>query len=176
MKNIAIRDAREEDYPFVVKLNDTSEEYTSPMDLDRLRFLASLATYFRVAVSDGRVIAFLLAMKVGVPYQNDNYAWFAARYDSFLYIDRIVVAEEFQGCGIGTKLYEDIIAYARQEPFPYITCEINMIPPNEKSAAFHSRLGFNEVGSQWIGEGQKKVSMKALYISHLVWPKHNHLQ
>lgn len=162
MKEIAIRDANEEDYQSIVKLNDIAVEFTSPMDLERLSLLASMAAYFRVAVSDGQVVGFLLAMKNGVPYHNDNYGWFASRYESFLYIDRVVVAGEFQGCGIGTKLYRDLFLYAEQEEIPCITCEINAVPPNEISAAFHARLGFSEVGSQWICKGQKKVSMQAL--------------
>jgi uncharacterized protein len=163
-KKVSICDAPEKDYPAIVKLNDVAVEFTSPMDLKRLSFLASLTAYFRIAVSDDQVVAFLLAMKDGVPYQNDNYEWFRSRYNRFLYIDRVVVAGEFQGSGIGTQLYQDIFSYARQEEIPIITCEINAVPPNEVSAAFHARLGFSEVGSQWICDGQKKVSMQALFI------------
>jgi uncharacterized protein len=163
-KKVSICDAPEKDYPAIVKLNDVAVEFTSPMDLKRLSFLASLTAYFRIAVSDNQVVAFLLAMKDGVPYQNDNYEWFRSRYQKFLYIDRVVVAGEFQGSGIGTQLYQDIFSYARQEEIPIITCEINAVPPNEVSAAFHARLGFSEVGSQWICDGQKKVSMQALFI------------
>ncbi len=162
MKNVSICDAYEKDYPAIVKLNDVAVEYTSPMDLERLIYLASLAAYFRAAVFDGQVVAFLLAMKDGVSYKNDNYGWFSSLYDSFLYIDRVVVAGEFQSSGIGTQLYRDIFSYARQEEIPIITCEINAVPPNEVSAAFHTRLGFSEVGSQWICDGRKKVSMQAL--------------
>jgi uncharacterized protein len=163
LKKVLIFDAYEKDYPAIVKLNDVAVEFTSPMDLKRLSFLASLAAYFRVAVTDDQVVAFLLAMKDGAPYQNDNYAWFSSRYQKFLYIDRVVVAGEFQGRGIGTQLYRDIISYARQEEIPIITCEINAVPPNDVSTAFHARLGFSEVGSQWICNGQKKVSMQALF-------------
>jgi len=163
-EKVSICDALEKDYPAIVKLNDVAVEFTSPMDLKRLSFLASLTAYFRIAVSDDQVVAFLLAMKDGVPYQNDNYEWFRSRYNRFLYIDRVVVAGEFQGSGIGTQLYQDIFSYARQEEIPIITCEINAVPPNEVSSAFHARLGFSEVGSQWICDGQKKVSMQALFI------------
>jgi len=135
------------------------------MDSDRLSLLASLAVYFRVAVSGDRVVAFLLAMKDGVPYHNDNYKWFSSNYGKFLYIDRIVVAGEFRGCGIGTELYKDIFSYAQQVDIPIISCEINSVPPNEASAAFHAQLGFNEVGDQWICEGRKKVSMQAAPVS-----------
>jgi hypothetical protein len=50
LKKVLIFDAYENDYPAIVKLNDVAVEFTSPMDLKRLSFLASLAAYFRVAV------------------------------------------------------------------------------------------------------------------------------
>ncbi len=162
LKKVSICDAHRNDYPAIVTLNENAVEFTSPMDLERLSYLASLAAYFRIAVYDGQVVAFLLAMKEGVSYQNDNYGWFSSRYDSFLYIDRVVVAGEFQGNGIGTQLYKDIFSYARQEEILIVTCEINAVPLNEVSAAFHTRLGFSEVDSQWICNGQKKVSMQAI--------------
>ena len=165
MEGISIRDVQTEDCPAIVGLNDGEVEHTSPMDLKRLSLLASLAAYFRVALSGDRVVAFLLAMKDGVPYQNDNYGWFSSRYSSFLYIDRIVVGSDFQGCGIGTLLYQDVFTFSRQTGIPMITCEINTIPPNKRSAAFHAGFGFREVGSQCFFEGRKKVSMQAAFQS-----------
>ncbi len=162
MKKVSINDIHINDYPAIVTLNENAVEFTSPMDLERLSYLASLAAYFRIAVSDGQLVAFLLAMKEGVSYQNDNYGWFSSRYESYLYIDRVVVARGFQGSGIGTQLYHDIFSYARQEEIPILTCEINAVPPNEVSAAFHARLEFSEVGSQWICNSQKKVTMQAI--------------
>lgn len=164
MEDISIRDARKEDYPAIVGLNDGEVEHTSPMDLKRLGLLASLAAYFRVALSGDRVVAFLLAMKDGVPYKNDNYGWFSTRYSSFLYIDRIVVGSDFQGCGIGTLFYQDVFTFSRQTGIPMITCEINTIPPNKRSTVFHAGFGFREVGSQSFLEGRKKVSMQAAFL------------
>ncbi len=161
MNEILIRHALESDYLSVVKLNDAEVEQTSDMDLDRLGYLVSLSSYFTVAVDSSTVIAFLLAMEDGVPYQNDNYKWFSSRYEKFIYIDRVVVDRQFQRSGIGTLLYQNLFSYARQAGKPSITCEINSAPPNEISTAFHTRLGFKEVGSQWISSGQKKVSMQA---------------
>ena len=117
-------------------------------------------SYFRVAMMKDRVIAFLLAMQAGVPYHNDNFSWFSSRYDNFLYIDRIVVERDFQGSGIGSLLYQDVFAFAGNANIPRLTCEINTVPPNRPSTAFHSRHGFVEVGSQWLDDGKKKVSMQ----------------
>ncbi len=157
MEQIIIRDALEKDFPAIVKLNADQVEFTSDMDVARLKLLDSLAMYHRVAIAGDRVVAFMLAMKDNVHYENDNYYWFSERYDSFLYIDRIVVAAGFQGRKIGTMFYEDIFQFARDNRIPLITCEINSVPPNERSLTFHAKHGFEEVGERWLDKN-KKVS------------------
>lgn len=164
MEKIIIRDATEHDYPDIIKLNADQVEFTSPMDIDRLKLLDSLADYHRVVVTEAMVVAFMLAMKTNVPYENDNYNWFSSRYKDFLYIDRVVVAAGYQGRRIGTLFYEDLFEFARKNEIPLVTCEINTLPPNERSLAFHAKLGFQEVGEQWI-QNRKKVSMQVARIS-----------
>ncbi len=160
MSETVIRAVQEADYAKVVELNDSEVKYTSAMDLDRVFYLDKLSAYHRLAELNGTAAAFLLAMKDLAPYQNDNFNWFAARYDQFLYIDRIVVGGHFQGKGIGSLLYRDLFEYAREQRMPLITCEINIIPPNRRSIAFHAGHGFKEVGRQWVDNGQKQVSMQ----------------
>ena len=155
-----IRDAGEGDDAAIVALNTAEVRHTSPMDADRLRQLASLSAYHRVATRDGRVVAFLLAMRAGADYRNDNFAWFTARYRDFLYVDRIVVEAAAQGQRLGSRLYADLFAFARERGIPRITCEFNVVPPNEPSRLFHARHGFVEAGRQWLDEGRKQVSMQ----------------
>ncbi len=155
-----IRDANEGDYAAIVALNTSEVRHTSPMDADRLRHLASLSAYHRVVVLEGRVVAFLLAMRAGADYRNDNFAWFAARHPDFLYVDRVVVDAAVQGHRLGSRLYADLFAFAREHGIPRITCEFNVVPPNEPSRRFHERHGFVETGGQWLDEGRKQVSMQ----------------
>lgn len=168
MESIYIRDAQVQDYPAIIRLNDSEVEHTSAMDLDRLRDLASLSSYFRVAMMKDRVVAFLLAMQAGAPYHNGNFSWFSSRYDTFLYIDRVVVERDYQGSGVGSLLYQDVFAFAGKANIPRLTCEINTVPPNKPSVAFHSRHGFSEVGSQWLDGGKKKVSMQVAQTSSFI--------
>ncbi len=155
-----IRGANEGDYAAIVALNTAEVRHTSPMDEDRLRQLASLSAYHRVATLDGRVVAFLLAMRAGADYRNDNFAWFTAQHPDFLYVDRIVVDAAAQGHRLGSRLYADLFAFAREHGIPRITCEFNVVPPNEPSRLFHARHGFVETGRQWLDEGRKQVSMQ----------------
>jgi predicted GNAT superfamily acetyltransferase len=100
-------------------------------------------------------------MRNDAPYVNDNFSWFAARYSAFVYVDRIVVSASFGRNKLGSLLYTDLFAYARANRLPLVTCEYNIIPPNEPSRRFHDKFGFEEVGTQWVSNGAKRVSLQA---------------
>ncbi len=121
-----LRDVTEADFASIIDLNDAEVQQTSPMDFERLRLLDRLSSYHKLAMVDGRVAAFLLAMREGVAYHNDNYNWFAARFTDFLYVDRIVIAASFSGRGIASTLYNDMIEYARLHGIKTIACEYNV--------------------------------------------------
>jgi predicted GNAT superfamily acetyltransferase len=158
---VEIRKAAASDHEAIISLNEAEVQQTSPMNLDRLKALIEMAAYCKVAVVEGRVAAFLLALGNGAPYENDNYSWFASRFPSFLYVDRVVVSPEFAGRKIGSKLYDDLFAFARQAGLKTITCEYNITPPNPASKAFHDKFGFHELGTQWVAGGTKQVSLQA---------------
>jgi len=131
------------------------------MDAARFALIVGMCDYARVVAHDGVVAAFLLALREGqAGYDSPNYRWFDARYDQFLYIDRVVVARAHQGRGLGTRLYEDLFACARGRAVERVTCEFDIDPPNPASAAFHARFGFHEVGRQALPSG-KRVSLQA---------------
>lgn len=160
MTGIVIRDAQEEDFAAIVALNAGEVSHTSPMDEARLRALHALSIHHKVASVEGRVGAFLLAMGEGCGYVNENFEWFAARYSSFLYVDRIVVAAGHQGLRLGSRLYQDLFQRARDQGIALVACEYNLMPPNEPSRRFHDKFGFTQVGSQWLGGGAKQVSLQ----------------
>lgn len=156
----ALRDATPADFPRIVALNLAEVLQTSAMDLARLDYLHARAAYHRVACVDDDVAAFLLAFRDGADYPNPNFDWFAARYPSFLYVDRIVVDATFNGRGLGSLLYRDLFAHAKQSGAAMVTCEFNVVPANEASARFHARWRFQEVGRQWLDDGKKQVSLQ----------------
>ena len=158
--NVAIRDAAPPDYGAILALNDANVIFTSAMDRERLALLDGLSCYHRVACKDGQVAAFLLAMQSGAPYENDNFAWFSARYETFVYVDRIVVSSWARGLRLGSLLYDDLFAWARREGIGIVACEYNIVPPNEPSRLFHDRFGFMEQGTQWLVDGKKQVSLQ----------------
>jgi hypothetical protein len=158
---IEIRHASATDFEAICELNFAAVEHTSPMDLARLNALAELSCYHRVACIEGQVRAFLLAMRRGAAYENDNFNWFARKYADFIYIDRIVVSAASRGLRLGSLLYEDLFHYARDNAVPVVTCEYNLSPPNEPSRLFHDKFGFKQQGTQWVADHTKFVSLQA---------------
>ena len=156
-----IRTATEADFASILRLNDAEVRQTSAMDNERLASLAAMAAHCTVATVDGQVAGFLIALREGAPYDNDNYRWFASRFATFYYVDRIVVGADFAGRGIGRKLYDDLFAAARAQGVATITCEYNLDPPNPASRAFHDKFGFKELGTQRVAGGTKLVSLQA---------------
>ena len=156
-----IRNIVDSDFGYIVKLNDIEIQQTSPMDQDHLRLLVQMSAYCKVAVIEDQVAAFIVALRDGAPYENDNYRWFTSRFPSFLYVDRIVVSSDFSGRRIGSHLYDDMFAFARSHGVENITCEYNIEPPNPASRAFHNKFGFKELGTRWVAGGTKRVSLQA---------------
>lgn len=162
MTNVELRGIEERDFARVVELNEAVVEQTSAMDAARLRNLIEWSCFHRVALVEGRVAAFLLAMREHAPYPNDNHAWFVARFPRFVYVDRVVVGAEHSGLSMGSRLYRELIDHARGQEVGVVTCEYNIEPPNIASQGFHDKFGFREVGTQHVAGGSKRVSLQAL--------------
>lgn len=162
-----IRAATAMDFPDLLRLNQESERFLSPLTANRLELLFNEAAYSRVVDVSGDVVAFLLAFREGCSYDSVNYRWFIDYFDRFMYIDRVVVSAAVQGRGVGKMLYDDIFAFARQTNTERLACEFDIDPPNEASRRFHEGYGFAEVGKQAVAGGKKLVSLQA--VSLLPW-------
>ena len=166
-----IRPATAHDFDAVLALNHASVALLSPLDHARLaRLHAQAALHWVAADAAGTVQAFLLVFGPGADYDSPNYRWFAARYEHFLYIDRVVVAATARGQGLGERLYQQLFRTAQGRGVPRLVCEFDADPPNPGSARFHARLGFVEVGAQQVdyraqGGGLKRVSMQSAAVT-----------
>lgn len=101
--------------------------------------------------------AFLLALAERAPVIAPNYRWFAARFDRFVYIDRVVVADHARRKGLARLLYDDLFEAAARAGYARVCCEVNTDPPNPISDAFHAALGFAEIGRAWLPDRGKAV-------------------
>jgi len=155
-----IRDATPSDYAAILAINLESEHFLAPLDLAQLARLHAMADRLRVVDVGGEVAAFLIVLREGAAYDSPNYRYFATRQDRFLYVDRIVVAGAHQREGWGDALYRELFEYARHVGVPSVTCEVDVVPPNDGSHRFHARFGFHELGRQWVADGRKQVSLQ----------------
>ena len=143
------------DLTLVLSLNNAHAKETSALDEGGLAVLLNMAFYAR-GLNRGAT-AFLIALDHNAPYENQNFAWFLASHEAFIYIDRVIVAKSARGQGIARLLYEDLIAAAKQAGHNRVVCEVNIDPPNPASDAFHAAMGFHGIGEATIHNGTKRV-------------------
>jgi len=157
----------DDDVPAFLLLNNLAVPHVNALDEDALSSLIQQSWYCkRVFRDDNRettpaeeMLGFLMVLTSGQPYESLNYRWFSDRYDQFAYVDRIVVGAASRGSGFAARLYEDLFESARLAGLQRVCCEVNLVPPNPGSLAFHAKLGFFEVGQQETEGGSKRVSL-----------------
>ncbi|MFT5445263.1 MAG: putative GNAT superfamily acetyltransferase [Gammaproteobacteria bacterium] len=142
-------------------LNEAAVPAVNSVSLADLRGLEKMSVQFLLEHRDDQLAGFLILMASGAPYASANYQWFRARYADFLYVDRIVVAPNFHRLGIARGFYTRAQQLARERSV-VLTCEVNLIPPNPQSMAFHLESGFQEVGQLHHASDDKLVSLLAL--------------
>jgi len=158
LDKFTLRDVHEKDAPAIAALNNAAVPNVNALEQEALFGLAEMADYARVAVDDTGVLGMMLAFGPGASYDSLNYRWFDERHDSFLYVDRVVVAESARGCGVGKRLYADLTAFAESRS-DWLACEVNERPSNPGSMRFHEALGFRIVGRQETEGGTKSVAL-----------------
>ncbi|PZO81815.1 MAG: GNAT family N-acetyltransferase [Mesorhizobium amorphae] len=138
----------------VLALNNAHAQELSWLEMDALARMGGQAfAAWRVGEAD----ALLLAFDQDADYGSPNFVWFRERLDRFVYVDRVVVAEHARGRGLARKLYAALFEAARGAGHTRIVCEVNRVPPNPASDAFHAALGFREMGEAAIHGGSKTV-------------------
>lgn len=101
--------------------------------------------------------ALLIAFDQEADYHSPNFAWFRDRLTRFVYVDRIIVSADHRGRGLAGHLYHDLFRRAEAARHDRIVCEVNLVPPNPGSDAFHASMGFVEVGQADLQDRNKTV-------------------
>ena len=124
-------------------INTECEEQLWPATAEELR--AMIAAAYRAVLTTDRQ-AMLIAFDERAPYDSPNFRWFQARYPRFVYVDRVAVSAAARGRGVARRLYEELIEAACADGHSVVCAEVYAEPPNPESDAFHSAMGFLEVG------------------------------
>ena len=152
-----IRQVRSEDLDTILEHNEAALPHVNSLTIEELRALTDESVSFPVAVDDdGTIAGFVLVLDETSSYESPNYRYFVDRFDSFWYVDRIVVVEAFRRSGLGRQLYDHLESTAEA---PRICCEVNLDPPNPRSVAFHETIGFRGVGEQ-RAKGKRVLMME----------------
>ncbi|HYO38810.1 MAG TPA: GNAT family N-acetyltransferase [Nocardioidaceae bacterium] len=150
-----LRPLRETDVADVLALNEANVRSLAPMDETRLHELQALADRFDVLDLDGVFGGFVVTFTAQAAYDSENYQWFSARHRRFYYLDRIVLHEDYRRRGLGGFVYDEVERVAA--PYRRLCLEVNLVPRNDASLAFHAQRGYVEVGR--LGDDEHRVSM-----------------
>jgi len=151
---VTLRPIADADRAFVLELNRESVHFLAPMDDVHLTRLLGWATFAEIAEQDGERVGFVLLFASGSAYDGLNYAWFSERYDDFLYLDRIVIAAAHRRAGHASAIYDLV-----EQRHARIALEVNIVPPNDASLAFHRGRGYGRAGERASDDGTHVVEM-----------------
>ena len=127
-----------------------SELTTSELETDIENCLHALA----IDNEHSEVCAFCITFAPDAPHAGANHQWFAERFESFVYLDRIAIDSTHQNFGLGALLYQTVEQRMLDSAeHSLLCCEVNLEPPNPGSLRFHKRIGFAEVGQHSPQQG-----------------------
>lgn len=127
----------------ILRNNRRFVHWLSPLDAAELEDLLGHADYARQLCGGDAV---LIAYDGYGPYRHKHVDYLGERLANFLYIDRVIVAEDRIGKSLGHRLYADLTAYALSQGYRAVACEVNTRPDNPASHAFHRAQGFIPIG------------------------------
>ena len=154
--NLVVRAARPADLDGLHEINQSAVPGVNSLTRDEFQAVEAMSALTLVASRRDVVAGFVLAMTEGLTYASPNYRWLSDRYERFAYVDRVAVAPEARGAGIGQALYEALFRQLSGVR-PLVLAEVNLSPPNPGSIKFHDRNGFVSVGERWNEDRSKGV-------------------
>ncbi|MDQ4076596.1 MAG: GNAT family N-acetyltransferase [Chloroflexota bacterium] len=169
MDPITIRGARVDDFPSIIKINESGRPGVAPLDAAELATLLKESPCFYVAEAGAQVAGYLIAYTPRSTYDGEEFAWFQRRYTDFLYIDQVAVAEMMRRRHVASRLYQWAKDIALQKGLSSLVCELNIEPPNPVSRAFHANQGFVRVGVLDVQDGRRVALRRGLVGVRATW-------
>lgn len=153
---LKIRPLQHDDKADVLRLNDAAAPAVFRLNVSALSGLMAISDLHLVAVSaDGIVAAYALVFSKEQPYDGEEFLAFReAIAEPFLYVDQIAVDESARGSGIGKMLCQALASQGHGLGTAALCCEVNIVPPNPVSLAFHHSMGFIRIGEMATQDGR----------------------
>ena len=150
-----VRNIKNADLQRVLEINNANTPGVSELTQNELQTdLSNSLHALAIDNEQGEVCAFCITFDPSAPDAGDNHRWFAERYKSFVYLDRIAIDSNHQNRGLGALLYQAVEQHMlKSAEHSLLCCEVNLEPPNPGSLRFHKRIGFSECGVESTAPG-----------------------
>ena len=164
--NFTISNTIADELPDILIMNQEALPAVSSVSIEDMKHFLNIVDYFRTLKVENKIAGFLIALSPGKDYSSLNYKWFEKTYNSFMYVDRVVIDTNYHRNGLGTSFYNDLETFSIGKS-SRITCEVNIRPKNKGSMVFHETYGFEQVGTQTTEEGKKEVSLMSYKLTNI---------
>jgi len=160
-----VRNIENADLQRVLEINNANTPGVSELTFAELESDLNNSLHALAIVNEhGEVCAFCITFDPGAPDAGANHRWFAERYRSFVYLDRIAIDSNHQNRGLGALLYQAVEQHMLESAeHSLLCCEVNLEPPNPGSLRFHHRIGFTEIGQQSF-DNEHTVSLLVKFV------------
>ena len=150
-----VRNIVSADVTRVLEINNANTPAVSELTMAELESdLRNSLHALAIDNEQGEVCAFCVTFTPDAQDAGTNHQWFAERYKSFVYLDRIAIDSIHQSRGLGALLYQSVEQHMLDSAeYSLLCCEVNLEPPNPGSIRFHKRIGFTEVGQHSPQQG-----------------------
>lgn len=138
--------------PVLHQLNQDHALELSSLTFAEFEHLIARTSYTRSIGAE----AMLLVFDQDADYDSVNFLWFRERYETFAYVDRIVISPTRRGQGLARLFYEGLFDWAREAGLKRVVAEYNIEPLNAVSESFHAKMGFEPL-SDMVMEGRGKT-------------------
>lgn len=147
------------DPEILIEINNSALPYVNTLDRGRAEWLLRHAIRSWLARLEERPAGVLVLLEAGCRFESDYFRWFTERYENFLYIDRVIVADWARQRGVASELYRVVEGVAEEGGWAIAT-EVYSQPPNTASLNFHRSLGYQPVGEQVsLNEGKTVLKL-----------------
>lgn len=164
MDNLILHDLTAPYIADVIKINIAGQPGVCALSREQIEAHLTHARFFKVAILAGECIAYVIAYDHQQLYDGDEFIWFKRNIDQpFLYIDQIAIAPTYQGQGLGGRIYAALKQIATNLHYKYLTCEVNLEPPNPISLKFHYHHGFT-TQEEMVASDARRVALLATTI------------
>lgn len=145
------------DHREILRINAAGVPGVAALDAAELRRLVALPnTHLVTEDGSGRVAGYLLVFPRGAPYDGEEFlALRDALPGPFFYIDQVAIDPSQRRLGLGSALYTALEDAARVAGDAALCCEVNLVPPNAPSLAFHLGRGFSPLRELDTADGRR---------------------